>query len=395
MSSMRAGRKSRVSRAIVLAAATVSAGWVYPARSALGTTYTWVNSGVSNNWTELSNWTLADGSHLAPPLTPAAGDMTDLIFAGTFSANQTSTQNVGEIEINSMTFATTFSGTATLALSASSTGNQYIRLGAGGLVGNAGGTIALTGGTNRKIILTADQSWSNSNTAAIISQRRTMEGAFKITKTGAGTIEFQADDSAWTGGLQINDGWIRLSNFSNAIGAGTITNVSDSATGIAASGSAETIQNISGPVVLGGTGTLGLAGSWKINLQNTVTLQTDKIINVGNFSSLSSATDRQISGNILGPGGLIKAGTGTMLLSGANNTYAGNTTVLNGVLSVGSLGQLGGHHDHARCHRARRGHDLDQLRHAPDCHCRPDHQPGVRHEPWRRQSRLRRGSHHQ
>src|SRR5689334_23288269 len=108
MSSMREGRKSRVSRAIVLAAATVSASWVYPARSALGTTYTWVNSGVSNNWTELSNWTLADGSHLAPPLTPAAGDMTDLIFTGTFSANQTSTQNVGEIEINSMTFATTF-----------------------------------------------------------------------------------------------------------------------------------------------------------------------------------------------------------------------------------------------------------------------------------------------
>ncbi|HWP40049.1 MAG TPA: hypothetical protein VNL70_03915, partial [Tepidisphaeraceae bacterium] len=235
-----------------LAACWAAAG---AARPAPATTFTFTHADVSNNWSVAANWTSSDPNiPPPPPLVPAAGDTTDLVFGGLdYGAGTTSTQNIGEIVVDSITFLPFTSNNGTLTISASSTGDQFIRLGAGGITSTSTGTIAFPGGANRRIILTADQTWFHqpATGSAIISQRRTMEGAFKITKTGSGTIEFQANNSGWTGGLQIDAGTIRTSNFSNALGVGTITINTANNVAISASGTSQTDQIVAGPVFLG------------------------------------------------------------------------------------------------------------------------------------------------
>jgi autotransporter-associated beta strand protein len=327
------------SQRIVMAA---SLGAMLHAGIAYGTTFTWTGAS-NNNWSIAANWASSDPSILVPPATPATGDTTDLIWAGNLAANVTSTQNTGPIDVNSMTFNYTASGTATLSISGSSTGTQQINLGPGGITSTGTGTVAFASAANRTLVLTANQTWTHNDTSAIFAMRRAVSGNFQITKEGPGTVSFEASGATWTGGLVLNNGVIRLANASDAIGTGPITVNTSNGVGISASGSTETKQNVAGQVSLGGTGTFSFQGSWQINLQNTVTLENDKTISAGNLNAAATGLIAHvISGNIVGPGGLSKAGGGTLYFDGAANTYAGNTTVLNGVLSVGSFGQLGG-----------------------------------------------------
>jgi autotransporter-associated beta strand protein len=307
---------------------------------ATGATYTWTHADVSNNWSVAANWTKSDATNEVPPLTPPTGEVTALVFTGTYSLNTTSTQNLADaIEVDSITFdsSISFTNNATFALSGSSTNNQFIRLGAGGLTDNIIGTatnlgtVAVTAGANRKIILTADQTWTQNNTFGILSQRRNIEGAFKITKAGNGTVEFQADDSLWTGGLQIDAGVIRTSNFNNALGTGPIVVNTANTVGISASGSSQVDQVVAGPVTLAGTGSFGLLGSWNFTFNNTITLLNDKTFNITHIGTFNAA----VGGNFR----LTKNGGGTMFLTQLSTVAGFNVT--GGSLSVATDAQLG------------------------------------------------------
>ena len=330
---MQANRKQspavrRASCALFLASA--GAG-LYPA-VAHGTTYSWIGNGsAAGSWSVASNWINSGGANAVPPLVAPTGDTTDLVFTGNFNTGTTSAQNIGEIHINSLTFGSFSTSNGTFAISASSSGNQYIYLGAGGLVANGSGTIAMVNGANRKIILEADQTWSNSNTAAIFSQRRTIEGAFKITKAGAGTIELQGDGSNFTGGIQLDEGVIRMATLGNVVGTGPITVNTSNNVGFAASGSTQVDQTIAGPVTFGGTGSFFFGGSWNFNLTNTVNMLNNKTISVTNNATFGGAMS--------GTGVLTKTGSGTLFL-GSANTHGG-FNVLSGRLSVASDAQLG------------------------------------------------------
>src|SRR5205814_2066163 len=85
---------------------------------------------------------------------------------------------------------------------------RILRLGAGGITDTSTATVAFQGNggsitftTIRKLILTADQTWSiakggTGSSAPIFSMRRQIEGNFKITKVGAGSLEFMGDNSS-------------------------------------------------------------------------------------------------------------------------------------------------------------------------------------------------------
>jgi autotransporter-associated beta strand protein len=72
---------------------------------------------------------------------------------------------------------------------------------------------------------------------------------------------------------------------------------------------------------------------------SAITLEGDATVVAGNSLADSFNSVFELAGPISGPGGLIKSGTNTVLLSG-DNTYSGNTTISAGTLRVGSTNGL-------------------------------------------------------
>lgn len=129
--------------------------------------------------------------------------------------------------------------------------------------------------------------------------RGTISGTGRLTKTGVATLNLaNVDNSAWTGGLQVDDGALVVGG-SQALGGGWL--------GMA-----------------GGTSLSLFDG---VNLNNSVDLQGDVAINV---DGTESAT---LSGNVSGNNGnaLTKTGTGTLTLGGGT---VGETRVEAGTLRV-------------------------------------------------------------
>jgi fibronectin-binding autotransporter adhesin len=120
----------------------------------------------------------------------------------------------------------------------------------------------------------------------------------------------------------------------------TKTNVYTGGTTIGAGStlSAESDMNIGvGKITLaGGTLNTGTSGAAAFTSAKPFQLTADSMIDV---DSMNIST---ISGIISGNYGLVKTGTGKLLLSNSSNNYAGTTTISEGVLSISATGCLGG-----------------------------------------------------
>ena len=191
-----------------------------------------------------------------------------------------------------------------------------IKSGAGTFGEISGGTGVTTGGSTELVIRT-----NVAGDLLTISTPILSSSTGGLTKSGLGTLTLSNTANAYTGGTFINAGTLLLG------AAGVITDTSDVTTDRAGilnlNGNSETIGG------LNGAGTV-----------TTNTAAGTSILTVGASNVASATFSGVIQDNGSGKVALIKSGTGTQILTGAN-TYTGLTTVSVGTLEVGANNALG------------------------------------------------------
>jgi fibronectin-binding autotransporter adhesin len=261
-----------------------------------------------------------------------------LQFLAGFTSNRGTTLSAGggtlDTDGNSATLGGTIggiggvtkSGAGTLTLSGVNTYTGGTAINAGTLavttdanLGAAGSGLAFGGGTlqflagfasNRGTTLSAGGGTfdTNGNSATLGG---TIGGVGGLTKSGAGTLTLSGA-STYAGATNVNVGTLRA-GATNTFSTNSAFTVAAGAT-LALNGFNQTIGSLAGV----GNVTLGSA---------TLTTGNDN-------------TNTTFSGVISGTGGLVKIGTGTLTLTGAN-TYTGPTTVSAGMLQVGNGSNVG------------------------------------------------------
>ena len=143
-------------------------------------------------------------------------------------------------------------------------------------------------------------------------------GTLSLTQSGAGTTILTNTGNTYAGTTTISNGTLQVGTVSTAgsIGHGTITVTNNSTLSLV-----NLTGNVFASSVTNGTG--GTVGTLLINSANAINLS-------------GALTD--------GPGGqlvLTQMGPGTAILTNANNTYSGATTISNGTLQIGTTGTAG------------------------------------------------------
>ncbi|MCB9940311.1 MAG: autotransporter-associated beta strand repeat-containing protein [Planctomycetaceae bacterium] len=302
----------------------------------------------------------------------AGVDGNPMQFAGTsLTTNTTNTANAGQFlaTAGSTTIGTSLNaGTGTIRWDGGTLGLQNNnQINDATTLHINGGTLAI-GAFSDTIGGLKLSSGSITGTTGVLTSATTMllesgtvsailGGSIGVNKTTAGTVTLSASNT-YTGVTALNGGILEITNGAalGAISAGT--SVSSGATLQVAPASFATYAE---PLTLSGVGHTGLgalrtlnAAAWNANItltSPTTITQADQSFSIGgaidnggfdltyNQNAVSSHSG-DIGGIISGAGGLIKEGQWQLTLTGAS-TYAGLTTVKNGLLAISGSGKPG------------------------------------------------------
>ena len=135
-----------------------------------------------------------------------------------------------------------------------------------------------------------------------------ISGAGNLTHSGSGTLTLSGTNT-YTGDTRITDGTLSVSG---SLASGT-------------------------DVIVGGNGTYNVAATDTVNSISGA----GKIVLASSQTLTSGSTTNTIfSGILSGSGAFAKAGTGTLILTGAN-TFTGSLNITAGTLTIGGAGSLG------------------------------------------------------
>ncbi len=202
------------------------------------------------------------------------------------------------------------------------TGTNNLNLGTGAV------SLGTAAGTERTITVAG----STLTVGGVISDGTT---ANALIKAGSGALTLSGAN-LHTGGTTLNAGTININN-ATALGTGNFTI------------NAGTINNSSGAeVILSANNTQTWNGNFTFTGSNSLNMGTGAVTlgtAAGTERTVTVSASTLTVGGIISDGttatGLIKAGTGTLVLSGGN-VFTGPTTISNGILSVSSINSVVG-----------------------------------------------------
>lgn len=169
-----------------------------------------------------------------------------------------------------------------------------------------------------------------SNAGANLTDSGVIVGAGSLTKTGFGILTLSGANT-FSGGVTLSSGELDInyggsSSANSAIGVGPLTiaagTVIDNTSGSDVTLLPNNAQFWNGNFIFGGFGNNLNLGAGPVSLPATCTVTV-----FGNTLT--------VGGSISGAGGLTKAGSGTLVLSGAN-TFAGTLNLTEGTLAIGN-----------------------------------------------------------
>ena len=252
----------------------------------------WVGSSVNNYWSATNNW--------AGGIVPVAGDQ--LIFDG----------QTGLINTNDLTAHTQFSG----IYFNSTAGAFTLNSNAVDLISDVINLSPHTQTINLPLVLAASNLVFNTANGNVVVNGVISEtnGAVTLTKDGAATLILTGTNT-YSGGTILAAGTL-------SVGA-----IADSGASGISTGGGLTLNG--GALQFTGAG----AGSTTRGITNIG-------IGIAYLDVTNSAAQLTLGGVISGTNGLMKFGSGTLVLAGTN-TYSGGTTISNGTLAISADNNLG------------------------------------------------------
>lgn len=241
-------------------------------------------------------------------------------YNGTVSVNSgvLSVQSNGALGTTSTSVRTTVSSGATVQIGTTSStlsiGESFTVNGAGvggnGVLQNTGGNNSISG-----LISLAADSTIGAATGTTLSATGVIDGGYNLTKVGTGTLVLGATNT-YTGSTNINGGTVVISSDANLGTPASVATVDQL-----------TFNN----------GALQTATNVTLNSNRGVTLNSGG----GTINVTSSSATVTYGGIVGGAGNLTVSGSGTVALTGTNNTYLGTTTVNGATLAIAGDGSLG------------------------------------------------------